>query len=213
MQQVRGRSLPAQAARVGNGRAGRGWREVPGSFRCGRAVVTAEVAPAPIVRPAFLGRAIAAGERVTRLLEFAPPLATRITLGYAFVLTGWGKLGMLDNFEAYLASLGVPFASLQAPFIAGLELVGGVLLVLGLLTRVMSLSLLGTMIVAILTAERSAFFESWLPTGDVGPLDIAPYVFSLLLAWLVVRGAGAVSLDRLVFSRYRRPPETGPSGS
>ena len=36
------------------------------------------------------------------------------------------------------------------------------------------------------------------PTGDIGPLDISPYVFFLLLLWLVLFGPGPVSLDRLL---------------
>ncbi len=36
------------------------------------------------------------------------------------------------------------------------------------------------------------------PTGDVSPLDVSPYVFFLLLTWLVLFGAGPVSLDTLL---------------
>jgi hypothetical protein len=45
------------------------------------------------------------------------------------------------------------------------------------------------MVVALLT-ERAQFFESWKPTGEVGPMDIASWVFLLLLHWLVLYGPG-----------------------
>lgn len=146
--------------------------------------------------PAFVKNAVALGLKVASALAFLAPLLTRITVGYAFFLTGRGKLGNLEGFTGYLQELGVPFASAQAPFVAGLEFVGGMCLVIGLLTRLMSLGLLGTMVGALLTADKESFLESWAPTGDAGPLDIDPWVFFLLLSWLVLHGPGAVSLDK-----------------
>jgi putative oxidoreductase len=146
--------------------------------------------------PAFFRRAARLGLRVAAALSFLAPLLTRVTVGYAFFLTGRGKLQDLESFARYLQDLGVPFASAQAPLLAGLEFVGGIALVIGLGTRLFSLGLFGTMVGALLTAEKDSFLESWLPTGDVGPLDIDPWVFLLLLSWLVLYGAGALSLDR-----------------
>jgi putative oxidoreductase len=151
--------------------------------------------------PAFAKRAAALGLRFASALAFLAPLLTRITVGYSFLLTGRGKLGNLETFTGYLQELGVPFASAQAPFVAGLEFVGGICLVVGLLTRLMSLGLLGTMVGALLTAEKDSFLGSWAPSGDVGPLDIDPWVFILLLSWLVLHGPGAVSLDRPLWKR------------
>jgi putative oxidoreductase len=146
--------------------------------------------------PAFVKKAVALGLRIASALAFLAPLLTRITVGYSFFLTGRGKLGNLETFTGYLQELGVPFASAQAPFVAGLEFVGGICLVIGLLTRLMSLGLLGTMVGALLTAEKDSFIGSWSPTGDVGPLDIDPWVFFLLLSWLVLYGPGPVSVDK-----------------
>lgn len=148
--------------------------------------------------PAVLQKAARAGRKLASALAFLAPLLTRITVGYAFFLTGRGKLGNLDNFASYLSDLGVPFATAQAPFLAGLEFVGGACLVVGLLTRLMGLGLLGTMVGALVTAEGRAFIDSWSPSGDVGPLDIDPWVFLLLLSWLVLFGPGPLSLDRLI---------------
>jgi len=143
------------------------------------------------------------GLRIAAALAFVAPLLTRVTVGYAFFLTGRGKLQNLDAFASYLQELGVPGASVQAPFVAGLEFVGGMALVIGLATRLFSLGLLGTMVGALLTAEKDSFVESWLPTGDVGPLDIDPWVFLLLLSWLVLHGPGAVSVDQPIAKRLR----------
>ena len=158
--------------------------------------------------PGLVQRLAKTGLRVAASLAFLAPLLTRVTVGYAFFLTGRGKLGSLDTFTQFLSELGVPFAAQQAPFIAGLEFVGGICLVLGLLTRVMSTALLGTMVVALLTADRETFVKAWLPTGDVGPLDVAPWVFSLLLTWLASHGPGPLSLDTLLARWVGLAPET-----
>jgi len=145
-----------------------------------------------------LRRAARLGLKLAAALSFVAPLLTRVTLGYAFFLTGRGKLANLDQFSGFLNELGVPFAAAQAPFVAGLEFVGGICLVLGLLTRLMGAGLAGTMVVALLTADKETFLNAWLPTGDVGPLDVAPWVFLLLLTWLVLYGPGRLSLDALL---------------
>lgn len=159
---------------------------------------TQSISEVAMPAPALVQRLAKTGLGIATRLAFLAPLLTRITVGYALFLTGRGKLGNLDTFTQFLTDLGVPFAAQQAPFVAGLEFVGGICLVLGLLTRIMSGALAGTMVVAILTAEGTKFLNAWLPTGDIGPLDISPYVFFLLLLWLVLFGPGPVSLDRFL---------------
>lgn len=148
-------------------------------------------APAVVERPARLGLRVAAA------LAFLPPLITRIALGHAFFLTGRGKLADFDTFVSFLTDQGVPQPVLNAHVVARLEYYGGILLVLGLLTRLVALGLAGTMVVALLT-ERRQFFESWRFTGEIGPTDISSFVFLVLLTWLVVQGPGVVSLDALL---------------
>jgi putative oxidoreductase len=148
-------------------------------------------APAVVERPARLGLQAAAA------LAFLPPLLTRIALGHAFFLTGRGKLANFDTFVSFLSDQGVPWPEMNAHVVARLEYYGGILLVVGLLTRLVGLGLAGTMAVALWT-ERKPFIESWAFTGDIGPTDISPFVFLLLLTWLVVYGPGVVSLDALL---------------
>ena len=161
-------------------------------------------APAPLQRAARLGLKAAAA------LAFLAPLLTRITLGHAFFLTGRGKLANFENTVEFFASQNIPFPALNAAFVSRLEYYGGALLVLGLLTRLVSALLASTMVVALMT-ERAQFFESWKPTGEVGPMDIASWVFLLLLTWLVLYGPGLVSLDhflaRWLGIRDETPPE------
>lgn len=148
-------------------------------------------APAPIQRAARWGL------KLTAALAFLAPLLTRITMGHAFFLTGRGKLANFDNTVEFFASQGIPFPALNAAFVSRLEYYGGILLVAGLLTRLVAAGLASTMVVALLT-ERAQFLASWRPTTELGPTDIASWVFLLLLTWLVLYGPGVLSLDFFV---------------
>jgi putative oxidoreductase len=159
--------------------------------------------------PALLDRSARLGLRAAAALAFVAPLLTRITLGHAFFLTGRGKLADFDTFVSFLTAQGVPSPVINAHIVARLEYYGGILLVAGLLTRLVALGLAGTMVVALLT-ERQQFIESWRFTGEIGPTDIASYVFLLLLAWLVLYGPGTFSLDALI-SRWLGLGQTPPS--
>ena len=87
-----------------------------------------------------------------RRLEWTPPLLARLVIGAVFVPTGWGKLHNLPDIVDFFRQLGIPFPELQAPFVSSIELVCGGLVLAGLGTRLASVPLIGTMVVAILTA-------------------------------------------------------------
>ncbi len=78
------------------------------------------------------------------------------------------------------------------------ELVGGVLLVLGLATRLASLPLLGTMVVAILTAKRAEL------TGVTELFGFIEWTYLVMLAWLTLGGPGRFSLDGVLGGAKRR---------
>lgn len=73
--------------------------------------------------PAFVQRVVSTALKIAGSLAFLAPLLTRVTLGWAFFLTGRGKLAHLDTFVGFLTDLGVPFPQWNAPFVAGLEFV------------------------------------------------------------------------------------------
>ena len=133
-------------------------------------------------------------------LAFLAPLLTRIVIGQAFFLTGRGKWANLDNVVGFFSELGIPMPYANAVFIALLELVGGLCLIAGLGTRLFSLLLSATMIVALLTADR----ENFLKALGSDLTSVAPVVMLLSLIWLVFFGAGPVSLDHLIFRGFRR---------
>jgi putative oxidoreductase len=134
----------------------------------------------------------------TRRLAWLPPALARLALGVVFVQTGWGKLHSLDQVTAFFRSLGIPAASMQAPFVAGVELVGGLLLLAGLGTRVAAVPLAGTMVVAILTAQLAHVHG----VGDL--FGLLEFVYLIVFVWLAIAGPGALSLDHLLARRRAR---------
>ena len=132
-----------------------------------------------------------------RRLVWLPPLVARVSVGLVFLTTGGGKLQNLDRVIEFFRSLGIPAPEYQAPFVAATELSCGLLLVLGLATRFAAVPLVVTMIVAI----RAALWEEL--EGVVDLFGREEYLFIVLLAWLAVAGAGAVSLDA-IFARILR---------
>lgn len=135
----------------------------------------------------FIANAI---DSVSRRLDWLPPLLLRIVLGVTFIGTGWGKFHNLEKVTAFFDSIGIPAASVQAPFVATVELVGGILLLAGLGTRVAAVFLAAVMTVAIATA----IWPEHSLTEVIGSIE-AVYLVSFV--YLALAGGGAVSLDRL----------------
>lgn len=128
-------------------------------------------------------------------------LATRLVFGQSFLLTGLGKLRNLDDLVEFFRSLGIPFASVQAPMVASLEFVGGILLMLGLGTRAAAALLSSTMVVALLTADRASLLQAF--TFGEGFANVAPVPFLVAMLWLIAKGPGPFAVDQLIARRWR----------
>jgi putative oxidoreductase len=152
------------------------------------------------------------GLKVLGALAFLAPLATRLVMGQAFFLTGRGKLENFPRTVEFFTSLGIPMPELNAAFVSRLEFYGGMLLIVGLATRLVAVGLASTMVVALMTADRQTFLDALRGAGDSGLTDVAPFVYLLFLGWLVLAGPGAASLDRLLFKRFTADPEPGETG-
>jgi putative oxidoreductase len=157
-----------------------------------------------------LDRPVRLSLRVLAVLAFVPPLLTRFLMGHAFYLAGRGKLA--NPPVEFFSKLGIPLPEWNAVFVANLEYYGGLLLVVGLLTRIVAGLLSSTMVVALLTAHKEELLDALRGVGDAGPMDIAPVAYLALLLWLVFWGPGALSLDTLVLRRWR-PDGTKPATS
>jgi putative oxidoreductase len=115
----------------------------------------------------------------------------RVVVGVIFVMHGWQKLSWgFQHVAEFLASLHIPLPTLAAVVLTSVELLGGILLILGLLTRYVAVLLAIDMLVAILAYHaKNGFF---LPKGIEYPLLLLAANINLILA-----GAGALSVSGL----------------
>jgi putative oxidoreductase len=133
--------------------------------------------------------------RVSASLRWLPPAVARLTLGWVFLQSGWGKLHSLPKVIEYFGSLGIPAPQIQAPLVAFLEFLCGLLLLLGLATRLASLPIIAIMAVALLTAQKENIHE----LSDL--FGLSEYLYIALALWLGAYGAGPLSLDAVFAKR------------
>jgi putative oxidoreductase len=132
--------------------------------------------------------------RVASFFSWAGPLIMRIVVGYVFMLTGWAKLNNLPQMIENFTEWGIPFPHILTPFASAVECFGGVMLILGLFTRIPAAMLVVVMIVAIKVAK-------W---GDVDSLEtllgFEEVTYLAAFLWLAIAGPGPISLDRLLLN-------------
>jgi len=119
-------------------------------------------------------------------------LAIRLCWGWQFFLSGLGKYKTHDNVVEFFGSLGIPFPEFNAWLVATTECVGGILLLMGLASRLVSIPLMTTMIVAYATADR----ESLGSLDDF--LGATPFLFLLATLLIFAFGPGVLSIDYLI---------------
>ncbi len=131
-------------------------------------------------------------ERLSRPLAWLPPLIARIVVGWVFMWTGWAKLNnlplMIENFTEW----GIPAPQIMTPFVSGVEFIGGILLLVGLFTRIAAAPLAIVMLVAIYAAK-------WADIDSLETLlGFEEVAYFTIFTWLAIAGPGAVSLDHLL---------------
>lgn len=126
-------------------------------------------------------------------------LAMRLFWGYEFFSTGWSKLANISPIIDYFQSLGIPLPTLNAYAVGSIECIGGLCLILGLASRLVSIPLMTVMTVALFAAYPdiiSKAFED--PQSIVG---LTPFNFLLTAIIVFCFGPGMFSLDAL-FKRF-----------
>lgn len=145
--------------------------------------------PNPIL--ALLDRLRALGDR----LRFVGPTLARLTVGIVFMGTGWGKLTHFGDTVENFTNWHIPMPSFNAGLASATEFIGGILMILGLGTRLVALPMSFTMVVAIIAARRDAI------DGISSFFGLDEWAYIVLFLWLAVAGAGPLSIDSLLQRR------------
>jgi putative oxidoreductase len=139
---------------------------------------------------------------VAGYFTWAGPLAVRIVVGWVFLWSGWTKLNILPRMIENFRSWGIPAPEFFTPLASGIEFAGGILLLIGLLTRFAAVPMMIVMVVAVVSAKWADVdsLETFLGFDEVA--------YFVMFAWLAIAGPGPVSVDRFILKAFRpdRPP-------
>ncbi|RBW70048.1 DoxX family protein [Bacillus taeanensis] len=124
----------------------------------------------------------------------ASTLLLRVVLGISFFIHGLVKFqGGIENIAGWFGSIGLP--GFLAYAVALIELVGGIMLVIGLFSRVIS-GLLAVVMVG-------AIFKVKLAVGFLGNGQMAGYeldlAFLAMAIFIAVNGSKAYAVDQVIF--------------
>lgn len=121
----------------------------------------------------------------------------RIVTGFVFFMHGYQKITEFGvaGFSGFLGQLGVPVSGVAAVIVIAVELLGGLALILGLGTRLVSIALAVNIFVALVLVHLPAGFFA-----TDGGYEFVLTLFAACVA-LVLSGGGALALDNLLPSR------------
>jgi len=137
----------------------------------------------------------------------------RLLVGGVFLVEGIQKFIFADELGAgRFAKIGIPMPEVMGPFVGGVEVVAGLLLIIGLLTRVAALSLWIDISVALISTKvpillGHGFWLFSLPKlphyGFWGMAHEARTDFCMWLGclFLMIVGAGALSVDTMILRK------------
>ncbi|SFV50055.1 Conserved membrane protein YfiD [hydrothermal vent metagenome] len=120
-------------------------------------------------------------------------LLSRLVIAYGFAVPALVKINDLEGTAKWFGSISIPFPTLTAYLVSGIETMGIILLILGLFTRYISILLGFVMLGAILFVHAGHGFS----VAQNG-IEIPLYYFIFLMLFASF-GAGKYSMDRLLF--------------
>jgi putative oxidoreductase len=150
----------------------------------------------------FLGRGYQLWRAVVSRLQSPLLLVLRLYWGWQFFLTGKGKLLHLDKTAGFFKDLHIPSPHLSASLAGATECFGGLLLLLGLFSRLVTVPLIFTMVIAYVTAESEALQHIWSDPDKF--VTAAPFLFLLVSVIVLVFGPGVFSADWLILKNERQ---------
>jgi putative oxidoreductase len=158
-----------------------------------------------MVLPVFKKVKVSSGIVTKYFCWFVPPSSVSQSLllfvirsywGWEFFLTGKGKLMDLEKPTTFFQSLGIPFPHAQAILAGATECFGGLLLLAGLCSRLISIPLTILLTVAYLTADLDRVKMIFSDPDKFLTADEFLFLFAVVIVF--VFGPGKFSIDWLI---------------
>jgi putative oxidoreductase len=149
-----------------------------------------------------------------RYLSYLQPLlllALRLYFGYGFMKAGLGKLQDVPTTAGFFADWGVPLPTLSVYLAGTTEVVGGLLLLVGAASRLVTIPLIGTMLVAYATAHADVVHS--LGSNPNLFVKAPPFLYLLTALLVLCFGPGRISIDGLIKWRLDRRGTVPGAGS
>ncbi len=123
-------------------------------------------------------------------------LAIRLYWGYHFIISGKGKLMHLERVTGFFGDLGIPFPHVNAMLAGTTECVGGLLLLVGLFSRLVSIPLAFVMCVAYATVHHDSL---WTMETIIKQ---EPFTFLMVVMIVMIFGPGRFSVDYFLKTKF-----------
>jgi putative oxidoreductase len=148
--------------------------------------------------------------KAVSILQSAFLLLVRVYWGWQLSQNGWAKLHSLPKVTEFFASLGLPAPHATATFVSSFEFACGILLALGLLSRIAALGLVIDMFTAYWTADHEALL-AFISNPDKFQ-NAASFIYLFVGLLILIFGPGKIAVDHLV-DRAVRKTLRGSTGS
>lgn len=125
----------------------------------------------------------------------------RLAVGFVFLVAGIRKLVDIESGVGFFGTIGIPMPEVMFPFVAVMEVLCGLLIVIGLVTRLAAIPLAIIMIVALITTKLPQLPEGASDFLNAARLDVTMLLCAIYLAWV---GAGRWSADAQIDSKQNR---------
>jgi putative oxidoreductase len=156
-------------------------------------------------------RAVGIYDRVMAQVDMIQPwfmLLLRLYIGYQAAVAGWAHLHHVDDTTDFFKELNIPFPRLNVYIAGTTELVGGVLLALGLASRLVAVPFSFNFVIAILAPDlhydkyRDMLLHFWRSQDFILKDDAFPFLFVGVM--VLIYGPGWISLDHFLLRRLFR---------
>jgi putative oxidoreductase len=148
--------------------------------------------------------------RVGSKLQSFVLLALRVTWSWELLESGYGHLTHIEKTVQAFKGWGVPLPAVNVYISGSTELIGGVLLILGLATRFISIPLIFNFIVAYATASKATFTQLFHGPNPLEAYDkfIDDSAFPMLILALTMFafGPGKFAIDHLIKRHFSARP-------